>query len=167
MRQDFVIATGSLLAALLVVAALIAFFSGTPTPSAPPATVGESPISFTQLAMGSRSGIDRRTNYLITSEGQLRELWKLIDAGGAVPSVDFTQDDVIAVFSGTEPTVGHTIEVSRVEETRSRLVTVTITRPGPTCALAQMFTNPYQVVIVKKSSLPYTHKDVTVTRSCF
>ncbi|MBU6491016.1 protease complex subunit PrcB family protein [Patescibacteria group bacterium] len=123
-------------------------------------------IPFTELAHGAHSSIPVRANYLITSEDQLSELWKMIDAGGQTPKVDFATQSVIAIFAGQKPTAGYTIAVSNVEDAATRDVTITLTSPGGSCLLAQSLTAPYQVVELPKTSLAFTHKDLATTLSC-
>ncbi len=123
-------------------------------------------VPFTELAQGVQSSVSVRANYLITSESQLSELWKMIDARGQTPVVNFATHDVVAVFAGKEPTAGYTITVSKVEDTNTREVTVALTSPGGSCVLAQSVTAPYQVVELPKTSLPLTHTDQAITASC-
>ena len=124
-------------------------------------------VPFTELTHGTQSTVKKRTNYLITSSVELNQLWKMTDASGEVPTVDFTQNDVIAVFAGTEPTAGYTVAVAKVEDSATaRAVTVTLAKPGGSCILAQSLTAPYQIVVFTKSTLPLTHEDQTTTLSC-
>ena len=47
-------------------------------------------VPFTELTQGVNANVSRRVNYLITSEEGLKELWKLLDAQGTPPTVDFS-----------------------------------------------------------------------------
>ena len=123
-------------------------------------------IPFTKLAQGTRSSVSTRVNYLITSTSQLEELWKMLGAGGQMPSVDFATHNVIAVFAGKEPTAGYAIAVSKVTDSEVRAVTITITAPASTCSAAHSMTAPYQVVELPKSPLSLTHEDQTATAGC-
>lgn len=128
----------------------------------PPATV-----PFTKITEGVRSSVQKRVNYIITSPDQLSELWKVAGIGGSVPVVDFTKEDVLAVFSGPKPVSGFAIAVARVEDSKKRMVTITLINPNEQCSvLRHATTTPYQIVAVPKTILPLFHEDETVTRSC-
>lgn len=116
-------------------------------------------VPFTELAHGTQSTVKKRINYLITSSSQLSELWKMIDATGQKPTIDFTQNDVIALFAGEESTAGYEIAAAKIEDSATRDVTITLTKPGGSCILAQSLTAPYQIAIFAKTTLSLTHKD--------
>ncbi len=135
------------------------------------ATVSESQTStvavpFTPLASGSRSTVVDRVNYFITSATQLSELWKMVDATGTPPKIDFTKDAVIAVFAGKQPTAGYAIEVSKVLDSSSRLVSITIAKPDGSCITGQSLTAPYEIVAVPATTLPLAHEDIMTTPTC-
>jgi len=133
------------------------------TPPPPPAPVA---VSFIELAQGTHSTVGRRTNYLITSSSELSALWKMVDAKGQIPTVDFKTSSVIAVFAGTKPTPGYTIAVADVTDSETRMVTITLSSPDSTCFLAQVLTAPYQIIVLPTTSLPLAHTDVTKKTSC-
>jgi hypothetical protein len=125
------------------------------------------PVAITTLAAGSHSSVTAPTNFIITSEDQLRELWKITDASGAAPDVDFNTESVIAVFAGTQTTAGNSIAVSSVADTATeRAVTISLTKPGGSCVVAQVTTAPYEIISVPATTLPLTHSDVVQTASC-
>lgn len=123
-------------------------------------------VPFTELATGLHAKVDWRANFLITSAPEMSELWKIIDAAGQTPVINFDTNDVIAVFAGDKPTGGYSIAVSRVTDGTLRTVTVTLTSPGGSCFLAESLTSPYQIIEIPKGSLPLTHQDEVVTQSC-
>jgi hypothetical protein len=129
-------------------------------------TIEVASIPFREIAHGSHSAVSRRVSYLITSPTGLLALWKMIDAEGQPPEVDFTYENVIAVFTGNVPTAGYDIKVSKIEDTQSRMVTVLITKPGASCLLADSVTNPYQIIALSKTALAVGHEDQEKTISC-
>lgn len=125
----------------------------------PPSAVS---VPFTKLVQGAKSDIVERVNYLITSPVELSELWKLIDATGPPPTIDFKTQMVIAVFAGKEST--YSIEVSNIEDTDSRMVSIAIAKPDGICT--KFATSTYEIVMVPITSLQFTHKDIQTTASC-
>jgi len=106
-------------------------------------------VPFTELASGVQSNITIRTNYLITSTDELNKLWKMIDAKGNPPAVDFNTNFVIAVFAGDYSA----IDVSVITDTDKR--TVTILLGGSRSST----TTPYELISLPKTTLAFTHKD--------
>jgi len=123
-------------------------------------------VPFDEIAQGSKSTITKRVNYIVTSSDQMDKLWKMLDAKGAPPSVDFTVESVIAVFAGQKPTAGYSIRVFTIEDANTRLVSVALAKPDKNCAVAQSITTPYQLVKVSASSLLLAHEDTSTTADC-
>jgi len=123
-------------------------------------------VPFTELAHGTQSDVATRTNYLITSASELEKLWKMIDAKGNPPVVDFAKSAVAAVFAGQKMTGGYAIAVSKVTDAQDRVVTITLSSPDSTCLFTQSITAPYQIIKLPKTSLSFTHEDQTATTSC-
>lgn len=131
------------------------------------ATVPGAPVEISTLAAGSHSSVAARTNFIVTSEDQLRELWKMTDAPGEVPVIDFRTESVIAVFAGTQTTAGNSIAVSSIADTTTeRSVTIALTKPGGSCVVAEVTTAPYEIISVPATKLPLSHSDVVQTASC-
>ncbi len=122
-------------------------------------------IPFTTVVRGVESPITERVNYLITSAADLALLWKMIAATGTPPTVDFTTHAVVAVFAGAAETAS-AISVTRVEDTASRLVSITIEKPSGTCTKTVASTTPYEIVALPLTTLPFTHEDAVATTSC-
>ncbi|MFA6279138.1 MAG: protease complex subunit PrcB family protein [Candidatus Paceibacterota bacterium] len=167
MRNALVIVVVAI--AAIVVGVLVFLYGGDTTSNASsPIVIEDNPvvISFTKLAQGVHSTVATRTNYLITAESELKELWKMVDANGTVPAVDFNKNYVAAVFAGQKMTGGYEITVSKVEDTSVRNVVVTLADPGSDCMVTQSTTAPYQIIELPKTPLTFTHQDQAVTTSC-
>jgi len=123
-------------------------------------------VPFTEVAHGLKSEVMERNNYVITSSGELASLWKLIDATGTPPEIDFKKNAVIAIFAGEQPTTGYAISVAKVEDAGARIVSITLTMPDRNCATGQSLTTPYDIVAVPATSLPFAHKDIPTTKGC-
>lgn len=111
-----------------------------------------------------QSVVAKRVNYLLTSPSELRELWKIIEANGHPPAVDFKTQAVLAVFAGKEPV--SSITVARIEDSDARLVSVVITKPDRPCTKVPSLESPYEIVAVPATTLPLKHEDLSVTESC-
>jgi len=137
-----------------------------PSESQPIETKGDISI----LAQGQNAvGIQQRVNYRITNADQLATLWNLIYSsdGPAVPSVDFSKKEVLAVFDGTHTTSGFGILVSGVHDADGvRTVSITHDEPGDSCVPGGGVTSPFMLVVVPKTSLPLSHDETTQVREC-
>lgn len=141
-------------AAVIVVVILITVYGSSISNTS---SLAATPVSFTKLAQGTQSTVSTRTNYLITSANELEKLWKMIDAKGNPPAIDFTKNCVAAIFAGT---------VAKVEDTNVRTVMVALATPDGRCLSKNATTTPYELVTVPITSLPLAHKDISITAAC-
>ncbi len=160
MRRDVLILTGAAIIAVGI--GILLFSSGRGDPS----NTSSAAVPFTEIAKGSQSAVERRVNYLITSSSQFNELWGVVTATGTPPKIDFKTHSVIAVFAGQKPTAGYAIAVAKIEDTRTRVVSITLAKPSDDCMLAQSITAPYQLISIPATSLPFAHEDISVTTTC-
>jgi hypothetical protein len=163
--RDLLIVGGMIVAALAVGAVL--FFFG---PSSFRAGTGTaSAISIDILKQGTNAfDMTQRANYHIQNQEQLNELWKYVQTSqNTTPSVDFTKNDVLAIFDGSHSSGGFSIQVLGIEDKDGiRTVHVRRTVPGPKCSVSEQISSPYQVVLVPKSDLTLSHVDEIVTNPC-
>lgn len=153
----------------VVVGVLVFLSGGTAASDSSSSIVNNQPsaavvVPFTKLIQGTQSKIAGRVNYNIVSSSELSALWKSIGAKGTPPAVDFTKQTVLAVFAGTEST--SSIEIAKIEDTNSRLVSISIAKTVGACAQKVGTTSSYEMAAVSVSSLPLTHKDVLTTVPC-
>jgi hypothetical protein len=147
------------------------YLNGGPKFSARPATELLQPkASFTVIAEGQDSGnVDRRTNYRIMTDDDFVALWSLVYAGGgpAVPSVDFSKNEVIAVFDGSHSSGGYKVSVTDVMDMNGKR-TVSILRESPdaNCPVTDAITSPFQIIVVPKTALPLTKEEQMRTSTC-
>ncbi len=97
-----------------------------------------------------------RANYVIRSEADWGGLWNRTHSDilpmPPTPRVDFDNDIIIAVFSGTKNTGGFSITIARMTETKGAIkVFVEEASPGRGCIVTQALTSPYHIVKVRKS----------------
>lgn len=138
------------------------------TPEVPGANIQNR--NFTILHEGPNSGsIDRRTNYRIVNEEEFIELWRLIygTQGSTRPPVNFTMNEVIAVFDGTHSSGGYRVSVTDVVDAGGvRTVHILREEPGEGCITTEAITSPFQIVRVSKTTLPIVREEQTVTTQC-
>jgi hypothetical protein len=118
-------------------------------------------LPFATVAKGSRSGIREPEWLVLRSAPDWERLWERHTASlqpqPPLPSVDFSQEMVIAVFAGEHKTGGYRIEVTAIErEEVQRQLQVFFREigPPPDALVTQALTQPYHIVKLKQVDLP-------------
>lgn len=169
MKKESGIIIGAAVAVLIIGGAVYMFMTNS-RPEVPSqnqqAQIQATTVSFTEIARGAKSKIADKSNYLITSQAEMNELWKLVDAKGPVPTVDFSREVVMAIFGGTQPTTGYEISVARVIDAANRVVSVNLVQPAGTCSVKRATTTPYEIIRAPITSLGVTHEDIQTIKEC-
>ncbi|MEK7201699.1 MAG: protease complex subunit PrcB family protein [Patescibacteria group bacterium] len=118
-------------------------------------------VAFSVLGHGSRAtGMTERKNYAVYSKEEYARIWKLTGSTEKMPTIDFAEAYVIAVFAGTRATGGYAISVEKVTDTEgARSVAVLIEKPGVGCITTQAITSPYQIIRVPYVDASLSHVD--------
>lgn len=128
------------------------------------------PVSFTVISEGSDSGtITERKNYRLHSTEEFSALWLMVyGTSSAVPVVDFTKEEVLAIFDGTRPTGGYSISVDSITDKTAlrRRISIRHSLPGDACVTTQAVTSPFQIIRVSKSTAVLAREDFEETQEC-
>ncbi|MDB5190403.1 MAG: hypothetical protein JWN49_729 [Parcubacteria group bacterium] len=167
--RDALIIFISLIAAIIIGGSLYLF--GGPMMHDASIIRGPSGITLTTLAEGQNAtNMDTRVNYRITNQADLTTLWGMLysnNNGPAVPTIDFTTNEVIGVFDGSHSSGGYSVRVTDVSDTGgTRVIHILRTAPGDACPTTNAITSPFQILSLRKSILPLTHVDEMATTSC-
>ena len=128
-------------------------------------------VPITVLAQGTNAvSITTRTNYRIQNAHDLDSLWSLVYGANdtpATPAVDFSKNEVLAVFDGNDPTIGYTISVvSITDESSNRLVLVNHATPPSTCQTKNTTIRPFEIIEVPQTTLAISHQDQMGVAPC-
>ncbi len=125
------------------------------------ATGGMELMSLTTVDQGFQSGLRERKSVVIKNEKEWRELWQVHSSSFApakpVPSVDFNEEMIVAVFAGEKRTGGYEVEIAEIEADRTKRqlrVSYRESKPPPDAIVTQVLTQPYHIVKLKKIDLP-------------
>jgi hypothetical protein len=101
----------------------------------------------TTVARGPVSVITDSRQLVVRSTAELAALWKEHGSSQPVPSVNFSKEIVAAVFLGTRPTGGFSVEIvgTRVEGD-ALVVEYAEQRPGRADIVSQVLTSPFHIV---------------------
>lgn len=130
-------------------------------PAAQQEKANEKPFSLS----GQRSSILKPRQVVVRDAKAFAALWKEHTTRAtmpvSLPKVDFKKFDVVAVFMGSKPTGGYSVEIGDVRrDKKEATIPVTLHKPGPGSIVTQAFTYPFAMRAVPK--LPKTVK-FTVT----
>lgn len=164
MKDAFVI---GVLALVAIAVGLVLYFS---MPTFFSANDGK--VSFKEIQSGQDATQEpKRTNYRIRSQQEFQALWYHLygtDQPGT-ESIDFTKQEVLAVFDGTHSTGGYDIKVTNVtDKLLTRVVTIEHVSPAPECQVPQVITAPYQIIVlpILEQGGTLTHEDVESVMRC-
>jgi hypothetical protein len=105
------------------------------------------PMTFTTVAGGGDSQIESARTAVVRTPAEWSALWKDHAPGITPPAVDFQTSMVIAVFAGTRPSAGYSVEIVTIDATGEQIaVTYRERAPRPDEMVAQMLTQPYHIV---------------------
>jgi hypothetical protein len=140
---------------------------GSPFLPAPDNGAGAADIAFDKLTDGLHASVDERVNYVITSAEEFSVLWDMLVDAKTRPTIDFSKNNILAIFAGQVPNPGYAIGVSKITDTGGkRLVYVTLQKPGSGCIEPQIVASPYELVVAPKTDLTLAHEDTAIVKDC-
>jgi hypothetical protein len=105
------------------------------------------------VAQGIMSNIEEPRQAVVRTAAEWQALWKQHDFTRPAPAVDFTRSMVVAVFLGTRPTAGYSVEIVAVKADGTHVVVeYRERRPAPDALNAQILTSPFHAVRVARTS---------------
>lgn len=123
------------------------------------AAVKSAPKGVLREWRGTQSGVGDRGQRVIRTQAEWQKLWSQVRApevpAPPVPKVDWSREMVIAVFMGERSTGGHTVAIRDVKfGAKEIVVSVEESSPDADAITTQVMTQPYALVVVKRSDLP-------------
>jgi hypothetical protein len=101
-------------------------------------------ITVTTVAQGGMSNIEEPRQAVVRTAAEWQALWKQHDPAGTAPQVDSI---VVAVFLGSRPTTGFTVDITAVRTEENRTVVEYRERQPPRDGfVAQVITSPFHAV---------------------
>lgn len=105
-------------------------------------------LDIRRIGQWTRTGIGEARRLVIRDVNAWADFWSELGVGER-PTVDFSQDVVVAVAAGQRPTGGYEIAVERVINNNGELTAEVVeTTPGPNCMTTASLTQPVDVVVV-------------------
>jgi hypothetical protein len=116
----------------------------------------EAASGFRTIEKGSQSNVDATRRAVARTPDEWTALWKAHNYDKPAPHVDFDREMVIALFMGSRPTGGFSVQIVSVAEHQLQggglLVTYHETSPKAGAITVQVLTFPYHIVAVPKHS---------------
>jgi len=110
-------------------------------------------VAWSILSEGSQGSADQPAVYVIQSQAKFSEIWTLANGNftpmPTMPSVDFSNNTIIAVFLGIKPSGGHSVEIANMVNKATGLdVSLQINEPGAGMIATMALTSPWVMVEV-------------------
>ncbi|MEN3045059.1 MAG: protease complex subunit PrcB family protein [Candidatus Hydrothermales bacterium] len=130
-----------------------------------------SEAEFKNLQKGFYSGIREKKEMVIKDKEEFLKLWKDLTSiflpSPEPPDIDFNKYILICVFMGEKPTGGYEIEIKRIFEKKEEIsVYVKEVSPGQNCIVTMALTQPYHIVIFKKTKKKFKFYFEEEKRNC-
>ncbi|MHA1963753.1 MAG: protease complex subunit PrcB family protein [Candidatus Thorarchaeota archaeon] len=151
MEREAKIAGSAVLIGSILIVALIAVQSGLLAGNVLP------DLYFEEIDQGFYCGITARTEFVIEDNESWSALWtdlhNISTGYPDLPTVNFSQEVIIAVFIGGFPTGGYSANITRIDINLTGLIVyVDEVHPGEGCGVTMAFTQPYHIVRVELAS---------------
>ena len=107
--------------------------------------------AITTVARGPMSGVPDSKETVARTAGEWSALWKSHAGERPLPAVDFSTRMVAAIFLGTQPTGGISVEITGTRQEGDALVVEYVEqRPGRGDIVSQVLTSPFHIVTLPR-----------------
>lgn len=135
-----------MMAWLLAVVVSTAMQTGAPPPR--PET-SQAKAEMETIARDNMSGVEGARQVAVKTDADWSKLWRAHNAAAPVPKVDFSKRMVLAVFLGTRPSAGYSVEITGTKaDGKTLLVAWREFPPKPGNLSAQVLTSPAHLVTI-------------------
>lgn len=116
-------------------------------------------IAFEILKQETYGGPEQNGTTVVTSQQQLQELYNKL-GWNDIPQIDFTKNNVVALFMGEKRTGGYSIGIKKVTiEGNTAIVTSVETKPQEG-HVTMAITSPYCIALIPKTQKVTVEKDM-------
>jgi hypothetical protein len=115
--------------------------------SLPPTT----PPAVRSIERGQTSWMDSPRQAVARTPQEWAGLWQSHAPDRPLPAVDFSKDMVVAIFLGSRPSAGYSVEITGVKEVNGAVVVqYHETAPRADAVTAQVITDPFHIAVIPK-----------------
>jgi hypothetical protein len=125
-------------------------------------------LEFKQVKSGYSYKSKNPGSYVVRNLADWKTLWKeCISDKETLPTIDFTNEIVIAVFRAVCPTAEFGIAITKISAVnKDLLVEIINSNPSDNCRRTMDPTKPYAIYRMKKTNLVMYFKESTIIKSC-
>lgn len=129
------------------------------------AAQNSTPLEFQTLAEGSYSAIEAESQALISDAADWQAFWTRLHANRSpeppLPQVDFASEMVLACTLGSRNSGGFQIKVAALAHVGNLChLSLLYTEPGSNCFTTEALTQPYHIVVLRKTGLTQIQLEV-------
>src|SRR5262249_500664 len=112
---------------------------------------GQTSVPLRTVDKGAHSNVDAARQAVARTDAEWAALWKAHADNRPAPAIDFNREMIVAVFMGSRPTAGFSIEIVEVRDGGGGLVvSYRDAMPPPGAITAQIITAPYHLAAIPK-----------------
>ena len=118
---------------------------------------------FEVIDSGADCQESRASKLVIRDADTWASIWGMTYNKSMAPPVDFERSMVLAVFMGTQPSAGHSVEIASISETEAMqtdILVPTVLHRTPRGVTLPVITRPYHFVVTAKTDLPVFFYDI-------
>jgi protease stability complex PrcB-like protein len=113
----------------------------------PPTT----PPAVRSIERGQTSWVDSPRQVAARTPEEWAALWRSHAPDRPLPAVDFSKDMVVAIFLGSRPSAGYSVEITGVKKANGAVVVqYHEAKPRADAVTAQVITAPYHLVVIPR-----------------
>jgi len=136
-------------------------------------TLNAGAVNVDQIDQGQYGDIVEGTQTVLRTEEAYASFWERLHADRSSvperPSVDFGEEEVVAIVLGQRPSGGYSVAIDEVlanDAGSQILVRFTEAVPGDECGVTLALTSPYVLATVEAQQEDFTFEGAEETRSC-
>ena len=100
---------------------------------------------------GQISWVDSPRQTVARTPQEWAALWRSHAPDRPLPAIDFSKDMVVAIFLGSRPSAGYSVEITGVKEVNGAVVVqYHETAPRADVVTAQVITDPFHIAVIPK-----------------
>jgi hypothetical protein len=114
-------------------------------------STAQQPGAVATIVRDNMSGVEEARQAVAKTQAEWAALWRAHNGAAPAPAVDFSKRTVVAVFLGTRPSAGYSVEVTGTKlDGKTLLVEWREFPPQPGNLSAQVLTSPAHIATIPK-----------------
>ena len=128
-------------------------------------------VTFSSIKKSSNGGFENPTTKVIVTQLEFEKAWKQawsrFSDVPALPSIDFSQKQVLLIALGAKNNGGYGLEIEKITESKNELtVNYFETKAGEKCMTTQAIVFPFELIEIEKTAKKVVFKSTEKIVDC-